>query len=136
MSKQAFLAAMALIVSFPANADVTLETVSDVQIQDASIRDDDDHGYRLFFLIANDSPERITITGLTSPAATAVRLIYRSHHGDAADLTGLTLLPDEESDFSTSHLQARLIEFEPHQTPVPFTIILQKGSVAGEADVH
>ena len=42
MSKQAFLAAMALIVSFPANADVTLETVSDVHIQDASIRDDND----------------------------------------------------------------------------------------------
>ncbi len=136
MLKHLFLTTLAIAVSLPVLADVTRETVSDVRIEDASIIAVQDIGYRLMFKIANDSPEPITITGLTSPAANSVDLIYFSHHGGAADLHDLTLLPDEETDFSTSHLQARLIGFDDNQTIVPFTIVLRKGSVEGEAHVH
>ncbi len=136
MLKQLSLASFALIVSLPALADVTQETISDVRIENASVINVQDVGYRLMFKIANDSPEQITITGMTSPAANTIDLIYFSHHDGATDLIDLTLLPDEETDFSTSHLQALLVGFDDDQTTVPFTIMLRKGSVVGEAHVH
>lgn len=129
-------AILAILVSISAQADITQDTLLDVTIEDALVMTDQDGVHRLKFRLVNNSPERITITAITSPAARNIELTYNSHHGEKSAVSDLTILPDEETDFSTSHLQARLVGASLDDGNVPFVIFLQKGSVEGEADVH
>lgn len=130
------LALILIAVSSGASADITTETVRDIVIYDASLKAESDGTYRLLFRVSNDSPETVTLVGLASSAAGQADLIYRSHHGQEEPVQTLTLRPDEEVDFSTSHLIARLSGVFDDLEVIPFNLSFREGVVGGEAHVH
>ena len=132
----AFVLALSLAYPSIGAADETIISVLDVTIEDASLTADDDGAYRLRFRLVNDSPSLIVLTGVSSKNAASGELIFNSHHGSSEVIESMPVKPDEEVDFSTSHLEARLIGMTPAGNNAPFTLIFRNGEISGEADVH
>lgn len=130
--------ALALVLANPviSAADETITSVLDVLIEDASLAVEPDGVHRLRFRLVNDSPSNITLIGVRSENAAQGELIYHSHHDASEPIEALFLKPDEEADFSTSHLQARLVGLSITNSSVPFTLIFRNGEISGEAHVH
>lgn len=129
---------LALVLAYPATsvADETITSVLDVSIEDASLAAEEDGAYRLRFRLVNDSPREFVLTGIESNSADRGELIFNSHHGSSEPIESMPLKPDDEFDFSTSHLEARLIGLKPASKIVPFTLIFRDGKISGEAHVH
>lgn len=132
----AWVVSIALALPWTSAADETITSLLDIAVEDASLAVEDDGAYRLRFRLVNDSPTEIVLTGVESKNATSGELIFHSHHGSSETIESMPLKPDEEIDFSTSHLQARLIGLTPTGKSVPFTLILVNGKISGEAHVH
>lgn len=133
---RAFVLALVLAHPFDSAADETITSVLDVAIEDASLAVEPDGAYRLRFRLVNDSPTEIVLTGVESKNADRGELIFHSHHGSSEPIVSMPLQPDEEIDFSTSHLEARLIGLTDAGSSVPFTLIFVNGKISGEAHVH
>lgn len=132
----AYVVSIALALPLTSAADETITSLLDIAVEDASLAAEDNGAYRLRFRLVNDSPTEIVLTGVESKNATRGELIFHSHHGSSEPIESMPLKPDEEIDFSTSHLQARLIGLTPAGNSVPFTLILANGKISGEAHVH
>ncbi len=130
------LAVIAILGATQAQADLSADTVRDLFIENASATVLENGDVRLRFTLANDSPEPIFVTGVSSPSALSGENFGASHHGTKFPVSGLILQPDEEIDFSTSHLQARLMGVDDLTDALAFTILLDDGAVCGEAHVH
>ena len=130
------LTSLALLGAAEVQADLSTETVRDLSIENASATVLANGDVRLRFTLANDSPEPIFVTGVSSPSALSGEIVGDSHHGTKFPVSGLILQPDEEMDFSTSHLQARLTGVADLTDALAFTVLLDDGAVSGKAHVH
>ncbi|MEM7545150.1 MAG: hypothetical protein AAF367_06400 [Pseudomonadota bacterium] len=130
------LTALAILGATQVQADLSTDTVRDLSIEDASATILANGDVRLRFILANDSPEPITVTGVSSPSARSGEIIGDSHHGTTFPVSGLILRPDEEMDFTTSHLKARLTGVADFKGVLVFQLLLDDGTVSGEAHVH
>ena len=130
------LTAFAVLAAAQVHADLSTDTVRDLTIEDASATVLANGDVRLRFILVNDSPERITVTGVSSPSAQSGEIIGASHHGTTFPVSGLILQPDEEMDFATSHLEARLTGVADVDGALVFQVLLDGGAVNGEAHVH
>lgn len=130
------LAVIAILSATQAQADLSTDTVRDLVIENASATVLENGDVRLRFTIANDSPEPVIVTGVSSPSARSGEFVGDSHHGTTFPVSDLVLQPDEEMDFSTSHLQARLTGVADLTDALAFMVLLDDGAVSGEAHVH
>jgi len=117
-------------------ADTTFTAITDVTIEDASLEREDDGAYHLRFRLINDSPAEIMLIGVGSIAAENGQLIYYSSHSSSEPIETLTLQPDEELDFSTSHQRALLTGLKIDGGKAPFHLLFQRGRIDSEAHVH
>lgn len=135
--RRTFAAAIAIAATAgAAGADITVPSVMDVTLEDAALTVDPEGGHRLRFRIINESAADVVLTGVGSPVADAGALVYHSHHGASEPITALILKPDEEADFSTSHLRAHLTGLRPVDGTAPFRLIFRRGEIVAEAHVH
>lgn len=130
------LAVTAILGATQPRADLSIETVQDLSIENASVTVLANGDIRLRFSVANDSPETVIVTGLSSPLAQSGEIIGASHHGAAFPVTRLIIQPDAEIDFATSHIQARLTGVTEIKDALVFHVLLDDGAVIGKARVH
>lgn len=123
-----------------ASTDMTVETISDVEIGDATVEAAaTGEDTRLRFRLFNSSPETIVVEGLRSPAAVSGALTYFTHHGQPSPAMTVIMKPDETLDFSSSHLVATLVDLRSPLQPgdlIDFELVFRRGSARGQADVH
>lgn len=130
------LTTLAFLGATQVQADLSTDSVRDLSIENASATMLVNGDVRLRFTLTNDSPEQIIVMGVSSPSAQSGEFIGDTHHGTQFPLSGLILRPDEEMDFSTSHLVARLTGVADLNEALAFQILLADGAVSGEAHVH
>jgi copper(I)-binding protein len=130
------LTAISILGATQALADPSTETVRDISIENASATVLVSGDVRLRFTLANDSPEAVIVTGVSSPLTQSGEIVGASHHGKAFPVSELILPPDEEMDFSTSHLEAQLLGVAERHDTVAFQLLLDDGSISREAHVH
>lgn len=126
----------ALLIS-PVAADITKEVINDITISEASIETLDDDNARLRFIISNDGAEAQFLTGVSIDGAAEVLVVYSTSHGKDEPVERLAILPDEEVNFATSHMQVIV----PGQSAkdgkmVPFELIFESGAVNAVAHQH
>ncbi len=138
MRHRTLIGAIAALALSPAlaPADVSTETIRDISLERASVTLTEGGDARVQFVVSNDSPEPITIVGISSDQAETGEVIALSHHGAPVEPTILVLMPDEEMDFSTSHIQAKLSGVEVEFGILEFRLLLSDGFIEGEAHVH
>lgn len=125
-----------MLAATASSADLSTDTVRDVSIESASVIFSEERDAWLMFTISNDSPETIRVMGVSSLSAQAGEIIGASHHGEEFSVSGLVLEPDEELDFTTSHLEVWLSGVTKPEGLLDFEVILADGAVTGQAHVH
>ena len=130
------LVAVGMLSATHGLADESTDTIRDLTIENASAEIMANGDIRLRFTLSNDSPEAITVIGVSARSAGSGKIVGNSTHGRAFPVPGLILQPDEEIDFSTSHLQARLVGIVDRPESLAFQVLLDDGAVDGEAHVH
>lgn len=128
------LCAMALDT---ASADVTEEVANDITISDAAISTLATGEVRLKFKIANDGAEPQYLVGANLDGTSSVSLIYYSRHGKREPIKRLAVLPGEEVNFATSHMQAIVVGLPSDGfRKVPFDLIFENGAASSAAHRH
>lgn len=125
-----------MLAATASSADLSTDTVRDVSIESASMIFSEDRDARLMFTVSNDPPETIRVMGVSFSLAQAGEIIGESHHGEEFSVSGLVLEPDEELDFTTSHLEVRLSGVTKPEGLLVFEVMLSDGAVTGQAHVH
>ncbi|MGB0412431.1 MAG: hypothetical protein ACPGFA_12640 [Pikeienuella sp.] len=130
-------AACTAFLSFPVAADITKEVINDITILDASIETLDDDNARLRFIISNDGAEAQFLTGVSIDGAAAVQAVYFTSHGKDEPVERLAILPDEEVNFATSHMQVIVPGHGAKNAKmVPFKLIFESGAANAVAHRH
>lgn len=130
------LAVSMIFSAMPVLADLSTDTVRDLSIENANATVLANGEVQLRFVLTNDSPEAVIVTGVSSPFAQSGEIVGASHHGAAFPISNLIVQPDEEIDFSTSHLRVRLTGIADPKDVLAFYVLLDDGAVSGEAHVH
>lgn len=130
-------AACTALLSFPVAADVTREAINDITISEALIETLDDDNARLRFIISNDGAEAQFLTGVSIDGAAEVQAVYFTSHGKDEPVERLAILPDEEVNFATSHMQVIVPGHRAANAKmVPFELIFESGAANAVAHRH
>ncbi|MGB1216107.1 MAG: hypothetical protein ACPG4X_22290, partial [Pikeienuella sp.] len=113
------------------------EAINDITISDASIETLDNDNARLRFIISNDGAEAQFLTGVSIDGAAAVQAVYFTSHGKDEPVERLAILPDEEVNFATSHMQVIVPGHGAKNAKmVPFKLIFESGAANAVAHRH
>lgn len=119
------------------SADITEEVANDITISDAAIVPLGGGGARLKFVVANDGTAAQYLTGVGVEGASDARLVFYSSHGAQQPIVRLAVLPDEEVDFSSSHMQAIVSGLPSIQSDgVSFDLLFESGTANSTAHQH
>lgn len=130
-------AAVTAAASFSAVADITREVINDITISEASIESLDDDNARLRFIISNDGAEAQFLTGVSVDGGAEAKAIYFTSHGKDEPVERLAILPDEEVNFATSHMQVVVPGHGANNAKmVPFELIFESGAANAVAHRH